>query len=547
MMKVLIVDDSISSRTDLKTVLNWEKHGCEIVGEASNGAEAIKRLHEEPPDLVITDMSMPVMNGVELIEYIREHFPQVKIIALSAYDDFDFVRQSMKNGAVDYVLKHQLGADKMLELLHTIEEDIRREQDRRDDAVRLSESKKVLRHELISTLLSGGVADAEELEKRMKPLGLHFEQEHLIVAVAEIDDFWTVEERYSSGELEVFIRTFLDIAEEIMNEWEHSAIAPVGRGQFAMIFPLGGIHSKMYVYNRQFNVLNRIRSEIKRYMNITASFGVSQPCSKLTDLPAAFREAKLRLEEKFYNGKNGIYIEKVEKLEDRFYCLDIQDEKAIHAALWNLDAEQVFRQIDKVFQNISDLRLRSHSTRMVMAELIGIINKICKDNGIEAAKIYSVEDEPFKTMQKYETLQDIKQWIVGLYRKLLSNLEQLRVGGNLSKLTRNAIAYIQKNYHRNISLTDVAEAVGISGPYLSKLFKEECGTGFAEFLNEVRITQAKWYIEHSDCKLSEVAGRVGFNNYNYFCKVFKKIEDITPLEFERMCRNPGELKNLQQI
>jgi len=536
MLKVLLVDDSISSRTDLKTMLNWEKHGFEFAGEAGNGAEAIRRMREQAPDLVITDMSMPVMNGVELIAYVREHFPQVKIIALSAYDDFDYVRQSMKYGAVDYMLKHRLTPDKLLELLRSVERDIRLEQDRRKDAAQLSESKRVLRYELISALLSGGIPDAEELEKRMKTLGLALDREHLLVAAAEIDDFWAVEERYSSGEIEVFINTFLDIAEEIIGEWERSAAAPVGRGQFAIIFSLGGIHSKMYIYNRLYSILNRIRSEVKRYMNVTASFGVSQPCGKFTELPKAFREAKLRLEEKFYNGKNGIYIENAEKLEDRFYCLDIRDEKAIYAALWNLDADQLFRQIDKVFGDISKLRLRSHSTRMVIAELIGIINKLCKDNGIEVAQIYSADDEPFKNMNKYETLQDIRTWIEGLYRKLLTHLEQLRVGGNVSKLTRKAIAYIQKNYHQNISLTEVAAAVGISGPYLSKLFKEECGTGFAEFLNEVRISQAKWYIEHSDYKLSEVAVRVGFSNYNYFCKVFKKITDITPLEYEKMCR-----------
>ena len=539
MMKVLIVDDSVSSRTDLKTMLNWEKYGFEIVGEAGNGSEAVRRLADQEPDLVITDMSMPVMNGVQLIEYIRQHHPRVKTIALSAYDDFDFVRRSMKLGAVDYILKHQLRPDKLLELLQAAEREIRLEQDKRNDEARLSESKKVLRHELIAALLAGAVADEDELEKRMKPLGLALGRGHLAVAAAEIDDFWTIEERYDSGELDVFINTFLDIAEEILGEWEHAVAAPAERGRFAIIFPLGSGYSRMYVYNRQFNILNRIRSEIKRYLNITASFGVSQPCPTIRELPRAYREAKLKLEEKFYNGKNGIYIEQSDKLEDRFYCLDIRDEKEIYTALWNLDGDRVFRLIDHVFENISKLRLRSHSTRMVLAELIGIVNKLCKDNGIEVSDIYSADDEPFKMMQKYETLEDIRRWISGLYRKLLDTLEQLRIGGGVSKPTRSAIAYIRKNFHHNISLTEVAEAAGVSAPYLSKLFKEECGTGFADYLNEVRIGQAKRMIERGGMKLSEVAGRVGFNNYNYFCKVFKKLEDLTPVEYEKLCKSPG--------
>lgn len=100
MIKVLIVDDDSIARTNIKTMIDWNQNGFEICGEAANGEVAIQIIRDSMPDIVITDMSMPVMNGIELIDYIVENFSNIKVIALSGYDEYDFIRQSMKNGAI---------------------------------------------------------------------------------------------------------------------------------------------------------------------------------------------------------------------------------------------------------------------------------------------------------------------------------------------------------------------------------------------------------------------------------------------------------------
>ena len=108
MFKVLIVDDDVFARSNLKSLIDWEKNGFTIVGEASNGSNAIQLIENEQPDIVITDISMPVMDGISLIGYIEQKYSATKVIAISGYNDFDYVRQSMKKGAVDYILKHKL-------------------------------------------------------------------------------------------------------------------------------------------------------------------------------------------------------------------------------------------------------------------------------------------------------------------------------------------------------------------------------------------------------------------------------------------------------
>lgn len=541
MLKVLIVDDDAVSRTVLKTMIHWENAGFYIMEDAHNGNHAVQLIEKETPDIVITDINMPGLNGIGLIEHLEKNFPQISIIALSAYDDFDYVRQSMKNGAMDYVLKHRLDAPFLLNILNTARSSIhsyRNERDRQSDIDKeLTTSKAVLRQTFIRKLLEGSLSNVEEITGRLRALDMKLDTENLMVTIAEIDDFRLLEEKFSSQEVDVVLHTFMEISKEILKDWEKSVIVHMAKGKFAMIFSLGPLKSTMYIYNTMYTILNRMRSEIKKHLNITVCFGVSKVCTELTKLPQAYNYAETLLRDKFYKGKNSIFIESTpHKKDESFFCLDIKDEKAIYAALKNQDDKEVKSRLDDIFGKISSMRLGSKSTQMICAELINIVNKICKDTGIEIAKLYTAEDIPYNLIQKYETLMDIKAWVVNLYDKLISMLKLMKLESGLSNITKKAVEYIHRNYSSDFSLKDVADFAGASSSYISRLFKEECGIGFAEYLNHVRVEQAKQCIENGELKLKEIVSSVGFNNYNYFFKVFREVTGMTPLEYEQSCR-----------
>lgn len=538
MLKVLIVDDDIVSRTNLKTLMDWEHHGFYITGEAENGLEAIKMMERETPDIVITDMSMPFMDGIQLIDHIEKHFPQVRIITLSAYDDFEYVRQSMKKGAVDYVLKHRLSADLMLEILKAAEQSVheRHEIDRE-----LSISKSVQRREFLRRLLEGDIAGREEACEKWDALGFRPSRENLVVAVVEIDDFSFLEDKYSPAEMHKLLMTFLDISGRILQESEKAEMIHLEKGKFAIVLSLDQTNSQLYVYTRLHGALNRIRTEIPKYLNITACFGVSGVCRDVSDLPRAYREAEAMLEEKFYQGKNSIFMkERIgEKKEQGFLVLDIREEKAILSALRNGDYESAEKRIDGIFAQISNLRPSHKSTQMICAELINIANKVSKDAGIGIAELYESEESPYQVIQKHETLEDLKAWVLGRYRKLTDLIQDANVvepAGPVSDITQKAIAYIRRHYDKDFSLADAAREAGVSPSYLSRLFKEECGMGFTEYLNRFRVERAKRLIEEGEMKLKEIVHNVGFNQYNYFFKVFKEMTGMTPHEYELACK-----------
>jgi Response regulator containing CheY-like receiver domain and AraC-type DNA-binding domain len=542
MLKVLIVDDNAYSRTELKTMIDWESCGFLISGEASNGMNAIQLMERDMPDIVITDINMPVLNGVDFIDYVEKNCPHVQVIALSAYDDFEYVRQSMKKGAIDYVLKHRLNASVLTEILNAAATNIFRERDQHQwltgIAEELSMRKAAMRQEFLRKLLTGSLTDRAEAIEQFESLEIRLDSENLVVTIAEIDDFPFVEEKYTPREVDVLIRTFLNISEEIIQEWEKSIIIHMSQGRFAIIFSLSQTYSKLYVYNKLYDILNRIRSQIKKFLNITASFGSSKICRDILLLHQAYLEAENSLRNKFFKGKNGIFIENTDdKSEQVMFSLDIRAEKEIYAALRNLDEEGVIKRIDEVFEMIKSSRLERKSTQMICAELVHIVSKVCKDMGIEMASLYSSRDIPYTMIQKYETLMDMKEWVLGLYLKLMNLQKRMKFDNSLSKVTRKAVEFIHQNFDKNISLTEAADYVGVSASYISRLFKEECGVGFAEYLNQVRVERAKLLIENGEMKLKDIVSRVGFNNYNYFFRVFKELVGMTPLEYEQRAKS----------
>ncbi len=540
MLKVLIVDDNAFSRTDLKTMIDWEKTGYFISGEASSAPGAIQLIENDIPDIVITDMHMPSMNGVELIDRINENWPQIKVIAISAYDDFDYVKQSMKKGAVDYVLKHHLNSDTLLDILQSAKDAVMKYRIECNQRNMLTEQilnrKSTLCKEFIQALMTGEQTDSNEIASSIASLGINIDNKNLVVSIAEIDDFAFIEERFSSKEIDALIKTFLEMARGILGDWEKSFIEHFSKGRFVIIFSLGDAYSMLFIYNKLYTMIDRLRSGVRKYLNVTACFSASKVYSDISRISQAYHEADIMLKDKFYKGKDSILIENTErKAEDGFLCLDIRDERDLIATLRELDSERVKQHIDTIFDRILNNRLGSKSTQMICAELINIVNKVAKETGLEISQIYTNEEIPYNMMQKYETIVDIKQWITGLYDKLIAILRNLKVGNKHSEITRRAIEYVNKNYKKDISLSEIAEFTGVSNSYISRVFKEDCGMGFVEFLNRIRVENAKNLIENGKLKLKEIVVKVGFNNYNYFFRVFKDIEGMTPLEYEQNC------------
>ena len=231
---------------------------------------------------------------------------------------------------------------------------------------------------------------------------------------------------------------------------------------------------------------------------------------------------------KFYSGKDKIFtVDEITSINNTFVSLTIEDENNIALILNSSDKSKVIEYINSIFDRIIRLRASYKSVQMICVELIIIVNKTAKVYGLDTSLIYNNSEIPYNRIQKYDNINDLRKWIVDIYTKLVSLLQSYGIDDKYSIHTKNAIKYINKNFHKDISLDDIARNIGVSSSYLSRTFKDDCGKGLNEYLNMVRVEKAKLFLKDEDIKLKDIIYKVGFNNYNYSFKVFKNITGMT--------------------
>ena len=541
MLKTIIVDDDVFYHTNLKQLIAWEAEGFIISGTAVSGAEALRLMATVTPDLLITDMSMPGLNGVNLIRQALEKFPQLKVIALSAYEDFEYVKQSLKMGAADYLLKHRLTPETLLTVLRSVKRSIDQEkqeeraQNRLEEQINLGRS--VLRRNFIKNLISEEPPDREKIHAGIEALELNLATKNLLVAAGMIDDYSQLKEIYTAAGLGDLVHSLLDISAEILTDTGQTIISGLDEGKFIIIFSFADICSNQKMYNLVIMALNRIRATLKRYLNITVSFGLSDVCTHIRDLSSFYRQAEQLLEKRFYYGKDRIFYDQVvEGKPLNLSLLEVKEEKRLLELVKAQKREELHRALNTIFERIQQYQPNLSASKMVLVTLITIVNRLICDFELPEEMVYAEIRTPFEQLEGFDTICEVKSWILSLYSKLVDAIELYQFDDGLSEVTKNAIRFMHQNYQKPISLRQIAEEIGVNCSYLSRKFKQECGQGVVDYLNSFRVQKAKVLIEQGCYIVKEVAEAVGFSNYNYFFKVFKDCQGMTPLTYEKYYR-----------
>lgn len=530
MFKVMIVDDDFTARTNFKTMIDWEKNGFTICGEATNGKNAIPIIQDSRPNLVITDMNMPVMDGVALIEYLSINYPEMKCLALSGYEDFDYVKESLKNGAVDYLLKHKLDSVSLLKVLKIARDKISQQHTFMEQLV---QSREILRQDFLKRLILGDICDKSMINNKLKELELSLNNGPLLLAVVTMDDFLFIKKHYTKDEAGRLLSNIRDVSAEIVQDMGNGILSFVDEGRFIILFHFGTIRSELYIYNHVSTTIKRIIESITRYLNHTAHFGLSKIFHHIEEVSQVYKAVNGTLSEKIIEDKDKL-VSKPSPFGNAidFFNLEVQDEKQIMKAINAGDMEKIKLYLSVIFDKMIELKVGYKAIQMICIELIGIANRIAREASINIKEIYNNDEIPYDEMKKHETIMDVKIWISGVYERLIHLLLGVDMNENFAEATRKTLQYIRKNFTQDISLCQAAQDIGVNSSYLSRIFKENCGTGFAEYLSSIRVAQAKYLMEHTDIKLKEIVRQVGFNNYTYFFKVFKLVTGKTPVEYK---------------
>lgn len=540
MYKVIIVDDEAVVRSGLKNTINWNEHGFELVGDYANGREAWEVIELFKPELIISDISMPFMDGLELAGLVSTQFPYIKMIILTGFDEFEYAQQAIRLKVSDFVLK-PITAQEIRKLLDRVKAEMDEETSRREDLGRLnhqlSQSLPLLKERFLERLVAVGLGKTE-IEERLTYFELPPRLPLYLTMVVDIDDFGNRELHSYEHDAEFLRFAAFDIFKETM---EREGIMLLRTREERMVAIIGGPDNESLLYERVFTLAEEIRHHIEKYLKFTVTVGIGRSCAYLEQLPLSYKSALSVLDYRFLLGKNRVLsildiegkpsapmppnLDWDRKMASAVKTGSIQEANALieigiaQLKTSNAPIEACFFQMHKVVLTLMNS----------IQELVVHDNELSFDRQMKLMDVY-----------RFKTLDEVELWLKEVVRSIIST-----IADNRSHLTNmqihRAVDYIDTNYANDrMSLQDLCRHVLMSTSYFSLVFKQHTGETFIEYLTGVRIKKAKELLNSTTMKFYEIAEKVGYRDPNYFSILFKKHTGITPKDYrEKQVKESG--------
>lgn len=534
-IKVFLVEDEMVIRRGIKNSIDWEKEGYIFCGEASDGELAYPMIIKEKPDILITDIRMPFMDGLELCKLVKKELPNIKILILSGYDEFDYAKEAIRLGVTEYLLK-PISSGKLLEALNGVSESIRREKEDKDLVRKyMEEMRENTEHEkqkFFEQMIAGNLSMADALETGKKyEMNLSAGMYNLLLF-----RFTLGEENRKSGEL---LGEAEYAIEKLTERLEY--VFEFQRGVEGWAFLLMADNEEQM--SERVKELSKDLEEImKNYSTIAYFGGIGQPVARLRELEESFREAERALAARFTMELNRIISVEDIRMAQNVDTLDdieitsfgeIEKTRTMLEKFLNNGAEdEIDEFVDVYINELPEENLKSVLMRqyIIMDAYIVMMSFCEKIEGIEG-EMQAQSEELKNSMKTSQTLEEIKNYIRMLLKKIIGVRDTIS-GRRYSDIIEIAKDQIRKTYMSDeISLNTIAAEVGMSPSYFSSIFSKEMGKTFVEYLTEIRMDRAKELLMCLSMKTSEIGYEVGYKDPHYFSYIFKKTQNCTPKEF----------------
>lgn len=534
-IKVFLVEDEMVIRRGIKNSIDWEKEGYIFCGEASDGELAYPMIIKEKPDILITDIRMPFMDGLELCKLVKKELPNIKILILSGYDEFDYAKEAIRLGVTEYLLK-PISSGKLLEALNGVSESIRREKEDKDLVRKyMEEMRENTEHEkqkFFEQMIAGNLSMADALETGKKyEMNLSAGMYNLLLF-----RFTLGKENGKSGEL---LGEAEYAIEKLTERLEY--VFEFQRGVEGWAFLLMADNEEQM--SERVKELSKDLEEImKNYSTIAYFGGIGQPVARLRELEESFREAERALAARFTMELNRIISVEDIRMAQNVDTLDdieitsfgeIEKTRTMLEKFLNNGAEdEIDEFVDVYINELPEENLKSVLMRqyIIMDAYIVMMSFCEKIEGIEG-EMQAQSEELKNSMKTIQTLEEIKNYIRMLLKKIIGVRDTIS-GRRYSDIIEIAKDQIRKTYMSDeISLNTIAAEVGMSPSYFSSIFSKEMGKTFVEYLTEIRMDRAKELLMCSSMKTSEIGYEVGYKDPHYFSYIFKKTQNCTPKEF----------------
>lgn len=513
MYQVLFLDDEIMAVEYLAEVIEWEEYGFQIACAETSPTRALEFIRKNRVDIAFVDIRMPGIDGLEFAKKALEIFPRLKIIIVSSYDDFGYAKEAISLGVWEYMLKHNLKTDTLLDCLQKIGYELDKEKsDRRIVAVSLL--RKIINH--------GDVLG--ESEKQKLHQYIYFKKRHMICFWVELDKS-LIERKESfgfAGGNERGLAEFIELLGE-----KDAITINLEPGKWLVLEAFELVASQKRIQEESFRIACQIQRFVyNNYKGKTVSIIPSPVFNDVLEMRNIY--IMLREYSQFL-----IFYERNKVLDIR----ELAHRKRVGEAKLQETLDNIYRCFeegdkDKALQELDRIlgacisAKDANAVRIFDKEMMRFIEKYIKRYDLSRSEYESV-----LTNGMIYSVQALHANLAELFEGLIKEKKEKEYS-HISEKIRRGVKYIHNHYNEDIRLEDVARHMGISGEYLRHLFKTEMGDGFSEYLTKLRIEEAKKLLREKDLKLYEIADKVGYKSGTYFSSIFKKVTGVKPLDYK---------------
>ncbi len=529
--RIILVDDEEEVRKGIIRKIDWEALGFQVVGDAENGQDALEKIEQLEPDVVMTDIRMPYMDGLTLTSWIRQKYPSVKVLIFSGFDDFEYAQKAIKLNVTEYILK-PVNVEELTRILNRVRENLDQEIEQRRDVDLLRESYlsslPILRELFLNDMVRGNMP-AENIRQKLEEYKIDIlGAEKWLTAVINVENEASEETGLTlHQEKELIPISVKSLLEDNLKDYCRFTAFNSAVG-VTLIAAVDGERKQTSLID----LLGDICKEIKRILQVTVTIGIGYFSRELEQLPAAYQSAvdALGYREIVGTGKT-IYINDMEPVSRGKLQLETRDEADLIAVVKFGTREKIEAAAKNFAARMEGARVHMRQLQVYQMSIINCLIRLMQQQDLELGAMFGTDEMYGKVIYGNMKPEEFASVIteVGCRMNEAMNRERDKTA---KKVILEAKQYILDHYQDpELSVDVMCRQLHMSPAYFSTVFKRETGQTYIAYLTEVRLDKAVELLNTTDDKTYVIAQKVGYQEQNYFSYVFKKRFGISPTKF----------------
>lgn len=530
--KIMLVDDEEEVRLSIIKKIDWHSVGFHVVGDAENGEDALEKIELLEPDVIITDIRMPYMDGLKLTEKIHQKFPFIKVIIFSGFDDFEYAKEAIRQGVIEYILK-PVNSEEMTAILKRVKESLDKEIESKRNIDLLKQnyvaSLPVLREQFLNNLLRKNIKKAD-IENKLREYNIDIADAAFYQTVAI--DIETDKQEYTGkfSQLKELIPISIKglIEERFQDIFRVVIFTSLQDFRLSILIAVDDKNKNQDTLD----VLRDICKEVQRILGVSITMGVGNRVDALKDIGSSYKAALNALGYKMIVGRGeAIYINDVEPMALGVLQFDEIEQNNLVSVIKFGSSERIHEIVDSIISKMEEARVHSRQYQAYMLSIVNAVVQMMQQYEISLNNLNGDSLEYLNIMECTKDIDSFKTWLIDIAFRMNESIRQKRES-NSKQIIKEAKAYIQNNYQNpELSVEMICNHLHMSTAYFSTLFKKEVGQTYIAYLTDIRLNKAIDLLNTTSDKTYIIAEKIGYTEQNYFSYVFKKKFGISPTKY----------------